>query len=273
MRHRVGEKTVSAADGRFGGRTAIVTGGGHGIGRAIALAFGREGANVVIAARDRSRMDATAAELAALGARALVRETDVASETQVTAMVGHALAEFGTIDVLVNNAGIAGPTALARDVTEEGWNESIDIDLSGAFYCAKHVAPSMMERKRGNIVNISSIAGRIGYALRTPYAAAKWGMIGLSHSLAAELGPYGIRVNAVLPGTTEGERIHRVITTRAAAEGKSVEEMREWYVKDIPLGRMVTEDEVAQTVLFLASDAASAITGQAISVCGGMCMR
>ena len=159
------------------------------------------------------------------------------------------------------------------DVTAESWDETLAVNLRGAFYCAKYVSAAMIERRRGSIVNISSVAGRIGYALRTPYAASKWGMIGLSHSLAAELGPHGIRVNAVLPGSTDGERLNRVIAARAATEGKPVEEVRDWYVRDIPIQRMVSEAEVADAVLFLASDQASGMTGQAVSVCGGFCMR
>src|SRR5207249_9140659 len=128
-----------------------------------------------------------------------------------------------------------GPHGLARDIDPGQWDETIGVNLSGAFYCARRVSGPMIERGRGSIVNIASVAGRIGYAQRTPYAASKWGMIGLSHSLAAELAPYGIRVNAVLPGSTEGERIERVVTARAAAEGTSIEEARAWYVKDIPM--------------------------------------
>ena len=131
----------------------------------------------------------------------------------------------------------------------------------------------MIERGRGSIVNISSVAGRIGYPLRTPYAASKWGMIGLRHSLASELGPHGIRVNAVLPGPIQGERIDQVIAARAQAEGKSFEEASQWFVKDIPLRRMPTSEEVAEAVLFLASDAAYALPGQAVTVCGGFRMQ
>jgi NAD(P)-dependent dehydrogenase (short-subunit alcohol dehydrogenase family) len=227
----------------------------------------------VLASRSKDKLEAVAGELRALGTKPLVSVTDVSDESHVAAMVAKTLAEYGAIDVLVNNAGIAGATALARDVPGESWNETIGINLTGAFLCAKHVSTSMMERKRGSIVNISSIAGRIGYALRTPYAASKWGMIGLSHSLAAELGPYGIRVNVVMPGSTEGERLNRVMTARAEKEGKPLAEVIDWYVRDIPLGRMVTAAEVAASVLFLASDAAAGVTGQVISVCGGACMR
>jgi NAD(P)-dependent dehydrogenase (short-subunit alcohol dehydrogenase family) len=187
--------------------------------------------------------------------------------------VREAVARTGRLDVLVNNSGIAGPTRLARDITAEEWRETLDTNLTGAFLFAKHAGAVMIEKRRGAIVNIGSVAGRIGYPLRTPYAASKWGMLGLSHSLAAELGPHGIRVNAVLPGTTEGERMQRVIAARAAAEGKTLEEAERWFTKDLPLQRMVTGDEVAAAVTFLASDAAAGITGQTVNVDAGYRMQ
>ena len=162
---------------------------------------------------------------------------------------------------------------MARDVTGDQWRETIDINLSGAFYCAKYVSAVMVAAQRGNIVNISSVAGRIGYPLRTPYAASKWGMIGLSHSLAAELGPHGIRVNVVLPGPIAGERIERVMRDRAKAEGRPYEDVRKAQVAGIPLGKMPTEAEVANMVVFLASSAASAVSGQAVNVDGGARMQ
>jgi NAD(P)-dependent dehydrogenase (short-subunit alcohol dehydrogenase family) len=258
---------------RFQDRAVIVTGAGYGIGREIALAFAREGANVALAGRSEDKLEAVAGEVRRLGRRPLVVATDVAVEAQVRELVGATRAGLGGVDVLVNNAGIAGPTKLARDIGEREWAETIETNLTGAFYCAKHASAVMIEQRRGSIVNISSVAGRIGYPLRTPYAASKWGMIGLSHSLAAELGPFGIRVNAVLPGATQGDRIEQVIANRARAEGKSLEEGRAWFVRDIPLGRMVTAAEVAEAVLFLASDAASGMTGQAVTVCGGYRMQ
>ena len=257
---------------RFKDRLVVVTGGGYGIGRGIALAFGREGAHVVLAARSRGKLEAVAGELRAMGTRPLVAEVSVSDEAAVAAMVRSAESEYGRIDVLVNNAGIAGPAGLARDIDSGGWRETIDTNLTGAFLCAKHVARGMIERKAGAIVNIGSVAGRIGYALRSPYAASKWGMIGLSHSLAAELGPHGVRVNIVLPGSTEGERLERVIRERAGAEGKSIEETRGFY-QNVPLGRLVTADEVASAVTFLASDDAKGITGQVLNVDAGFRMQ
>jgi NAD(P)-dependent dehydrogenase (short-subunit alcohol dehydrogenase family) len=258
---------------RFTGQTIIVTGGGYGIGRAIAIAFGREGGDVVIAGRSRDKLETVAAELRALGTRPLVVEADVRRDADVGRLFAEASATYGRLDVLVNNSGIAGPTALVRDVTLDEWRETMDVNLTGAFLCAKHASAVMIEARRGVIVNIASIAGRIGFPRRAPYAASKWGMIGLSHALAAELGPFGVRVNAVLPGAIAGERFEGVVRSRAQAAGKSYEEELDKALADTPLRRLVEAEEVAETVTFLASDAASGITGQALNVCGGLRMQ
>jgi NAD(P)-dependent dehydrogenase (short-subunit alcohol dehydrogenase family) len=257
----------------FAGQTIIVTGAGYGIGKHIALAFGQQGGNVVLAARSQGKLEAVADELRALGTRPLVVPTDVASEGAVRRMIDATMAEYGRIDVLVNNAGIAGPTALACDVTGDEWRQTIDVNLNGAFYCAKYASAVMIEARRGTIINIASVAGRVGYPLRTPYAASKWGMIGLSHSLAAELGPYGIRVNTVVPGPIEGQRIRDVFAARARAEGRSFDEVRQAFLQGIPTRRMPTETEVANTVIYLASEASSGIHGQALHVDGGFRMQ
>jgi NAD(P)-dependent dehydrogenase (short-subunit alcohol dehydrogenase family) len=258
---------------RFSDWTVIVTGGGAGIGRAIALAFGREGANVMVASRGKDKLDAVAAELRALGTKPMVATLSVTDEGAVSDAVRSAFERTGRLDVLVNNSGITGPAALARDISAQDFRDNLEVNLTGAFLFAKHASRVMIERRRGSIVNIASIAGRIGYALRTPYAASKWGMIGLSHSLAAELGPHGVRSNAVLPGPVRGERFDRVVAERAAAEGKSIEETERWYLKEMPLGRVVTPEEVATAVTFLASDDAASITGQALNVDGGFRMQ
>jgi NAD(P)-dependent dehydrogenase (short-subunit alcohol dehydrogenase family) len=258
---------------KFKGQTVVVTGGGYGIGRQVARAFAAEGANVVLAARSKDKLETVAGELGALGVRPLVFPLDVRVEAEVERMMKSTLETYGRLDVLINNSGIGGPTALARDVSAAEWQETIDVNLTGAFFCAKHASRGMIEVRRGNIVNIASIAGRIGFPLRTPYAASKWGMIGLSHSLAAELGPYGIRVNAVLPGGVEGDRFSAVLANRAKALGITAEEALQKVVGDTPLRRTIAEEEVAQTVVFLASDGASGITGQALNVCGGLRMQ
>ncbi len=251
------------------GRAAIVTGGGHGIGRAIALRFAAEGCAVVIAGTARERLEATARELHEKGARVQVSLTDVADEPAVERVVAGALSEFGRLDILVNNAGIAGPTASAVDVAREEWDRTLAINLTGALLCAKHVLPHMIAQKRGCIINITSVAGFIGYPLRGAYAASKWGLIGLTRTLALEAGPHGVTVNAIAPGSTRGERMSRVIKTRAAALGKSEAEIEREYLDPTALKRMVSEEDVAAMALFLASDEAASVTGETIAVSGG----
>lgn len=260
---------------RFADTVAVVTGGGYGIGEAIVTAMAEEGATVIIGARSKDKIEAVAQKIADAGGRAEAVVTNVANEEDVMRLIKTATEKFGGIDILVNNSGIAGPTKLASEVTSAEWHETIEVNLTGAFYCSKHAAAAMIGQKRGGaIVNISSVAGRIGYALRTPYAASKWGMIGLNHSLAAELGPYGIRVNCVCPGPVQGERIDAVIKARAEAAGVPLDVAAKQVASGIPLGRMVTADEVARAVLFFASERdSSGVTGQAFTVCGGFRMQ
>jgi len=251
------------------GRAAIVTGGGHGIGRAIALRFAAEGCAVAIAGTNRERLEATAQELRGQGARVQVSVTDVGDEAAVERMVAAAVAEFGRLDILVNNAGITGPTAAAVDIARAEWDRTLEINLTGALLCAKHALPHMIRAKSGRIINITSVAGFIGYPLRAAYAASKWGMIGLNRTLALEAGPHGITVNAIAPGSTRGERMSRVIQARAQALGKSDAEIEREYLDPTALKRMVAEEDVAATALFLASDEAASITGDTIAVSGG----
>jgi len=251
------------------GRAAIVTGGGHGIGRAIALRFAAVGCAVTIAGTNRERLDATAQELRGQGARVQVSVTDVGDEAAVERMVAGAVAAFARLDILVNNAGITGPTAAAVDIARVEWDRTLEINLTGALLCAKHALPHMIRAKSGRIINITSVAGFIGYPLRAAYAASKWGMIGLNRTLALEAGPHGITVNAIAPGSTRGERMSRVIQARAQAVGKSDAEIEREYLDPTALKRMVSEEDVAATALFLASDEAASITGDTIAVSGG----
>jgi NAD(P)-dependent dehydrogenase (short-subunit alcohol dehydrogenase family) len=250
-------------------KTAIVTGGGKGIGKEIALALAREGADVLVAARQPDVLEQTASEIQALGRRSLFCVIDVSDESQVEKMVKTALDSFGHIDILVNNAGVTGPTAAITNVTRDAWDEVLAINLTGAFLCARAVVPHMIARGSGKIVNISSIAGKMAYALRSPYAASKWGMLGLSCTLAQELGPYNIQVNAICPGPTAGERMTGVIAGRARETGRSVEEVERMYVEGTALKRMVDPKHVAAAVVFLCSEQSNSITGEAIEVSAG----
>ena len=256
-------------DRSIAGNTVIVTGGGYGIGKQIALTFGRYGANVVIAARSQSKLEEVATELRAMDTDPLALTVDISSDSDVQDMVDQVVEKYKSIDVLVNNAAIAGPTAMVPDIEKVDWQEAIDINLSGTFYCCKHVSKVMREAKSGNIITLSSVAGRTAYPLRAAYCVTRWGVIGLSHTLAAELGPYGIRVNAIVPGPIEGDRSENVFRTRADLDNTSVDEVKHFFTKDIPIGRLPTEQEVADSAIFLASGLSSGIHGQIIQVDGG----
>jgi len=250
-------------------QAAIITGGGQGIGKAIALKLAREGADVLVSGRHRDTLENTAREIEKLGRRSLVAVTDVSQESQVSAMVEAALQYFGRIDILVNNAGVTGPTAPITSVSRDEWDHVFAVNLTGAFLCAKAVIPHMIERRSGKIINISSIAGKLAYALRSPYAASKWGMIGLSRTLAQELGPHNIQVNAICPGPTAGDRMRGVIAGRARELGQTEAEVERLYVEGTALKRMVDPDHVAAMVVLLVSNEGSSITGEAIDVSAG----
>lgn len=250
-------------------KVSIVTGGGKGIGRIIAIRFAAEGAAVTVAGRNKDSVESVAQEIRERGGRALATLTDVADEASVREMVSATLASFGQIDILVNNAGIIGPTAPVTQVDLKEWKETLDINLTGAFLCARHALPAMIERRGGRIINITSIAGLMAYALRSPYAVSKWGMIGLTQTLAEEAGRYDITANAIAPGPVRGPRIDEVIRRRAGEMGRSVEEVERDYIEPIALKRMVEEEDIAAMALFLASEAGRNITGQTIEVSGG----
>jgi NAD(P)-dependent dehydrogenase (short-subunit alcohol dehydrogenase family) len=251
------------------GRVAIVTGGGGGIGRVIALRFTREGAAVVVAGPTDEKIKSVEKEILESGGRALAVRTDVADEPEVERMVAATLSAFGQVDILVNNAGVAGPTALVHNISLEDWERTFAINLRGAFLCAKHVLPFLIERRSGRLINITSIAGLQAYAYRSPYCASKWGMIGLTQTLAQEGGQFGITANAIAPGPVRGPRIERVIRNRAEEMKLPYEEVVRQYVEPTALKRMVEEEDIAAMALFLASDEGGNITGETLNISAG----
>ena len=252
--------TAEVSDSRV-----LVTAGGSGIGRAIALAFAGRGAQVQVCDLDPARvaeMDRPAEGLGAV-------QADVADEAAVARLFEATLARFGgRLDVLVNNAGIAGPTGPIESLELAQWDATFQVNVHGAFLCLRQAVPVMKAAGAGSIVNIASTAGLFGYPLRTPYAAAKWAVVGLTKSLAMELGPAGIRVNAVCPGSVEGPRIDRVIQAEAAARGVASETVRAGYQRQVSLRSFITADDIAETVLFLCSPQGRMISGQAFAVDG-----
>lgn len=193
---------------------------------------------------------------------------DVASESQVDDWLGRVLGDWGGIDVLVNNAGIAGPTADVEDITVDEWRRCLAVGLDSQFLTCRRVAPVMKQQRSGSIVNISSTAGLVGYGRRSPYAAAKWAVIGLTKSLAIELGPFGVRVNAVCPGSVSGDRMRRVVADQALASGREPSEIEAEYTQAQSIGRFVEPAEIADMCVFLASPEARMVSGQAIAVDG-----
>ena len=246
------------------GKVALVTGASSGIGRATAVALAGCGAAVAVNFhRNESGAEETRAQVVSAGGRATVIQADVTRSADVRALVERAAGELGPLDILVNNAGSLVERLKILELTEERWDEVIDLNLKSAFLCSQAVAASMMERKTGAIVNVSSIAGRNGGALGSiHYSTAKGGLITLTKGFAKELAPYGVRVNAVSPGVIDTPYHERFSTPEAMKA----------YVGGIPAGRVGTPEEVASVITFLASDAASYLCGETIEINGGMLM-
>ena len=256
---------------RLEGRKAIVTGAAKGMGAAITTTLAREGADVVLAARDTAPLDEVAEEVRALGRDAVVVGCDVTSEAEVRAMVARALEVFGgRIDILVNVAGVTGPIETpVQDIDVADFDHVVAANERGTFLPIKYVVPTMIRQRGGKIVNIGGTSGLRGYAMRTAYSASKWAVRGITRTVALELGPHNINVNAVCPGIVDGPRMQKLCEEKARLRGWSVDEVYDEYVQDMALKRVTTAEDVANAVLFMASDESRQITGQHIAVDGG----
>lgn len=271
---------------RLENQVAIVTGCARerGIGRAIALRLAREGANIAAADYCRSMseypdakfgqmqdLESLVAEIRKIGRKAIPVRVDVTNESEVAAMTEAAMKEFGRVDILCNNAGggVGGGPVVQQ--TLDSWNKTVAINLTGAFLCSKHVAPKIIAGgKGGRIINTASIAGKRGGPMMAAYSAAKHGVIGLTRSLALELGQFGITVNAVCPGFVETQLLEGLINMVGATRGMNREQVIKTFVAQVPMGRMETGDDVADVVAFLASADGGYMTGQALNICGGV---
>lgn len=248
------------------GLRVLVTAGAAGIGAAVTSALVEVGAKVHVCDVSEEVLDECRARIPNVGATL----ADVSDEAAVDRLFDDVVRRLGGLDVLVNNAGVAGPTSAIEDISVSDWRRCIDIDLTGQFLCARRAVPLIKAAGGGSIVNMSSSAGRFGYAFRTPYAAAKWGVIGLTQSLAKELGPSNIRVNAILPGIIKGPRMEGVIRDRAAKVGVPYGEMERQYLDRISMRRMTDPEDVAAMVVFLVSAAGRNLSGQSLGVDGNV---
>lgn len=246
------------------GLRVLVTAGAAGIGLEIARAFHGEGARVHVC-------DIDEAALAALP-RSLPKVTrskaDVSDRDQVARLFDETLSALDGLDVLVNNAGIAGPTGPVEAIDPAAWDRTLAVNITGQFNCARLAVPHLRQSGNASIINLSSAAGRLGFPMRTPYAASKWAVVGFTKSLAMELGASGVRVNAILPGSTDGPRIRSVFESKARARGLTLEEVQAQALSATSLKTLIPPEHVAAMAIFLASPRGASISGQAISVCG-----
>ena len=247
------------------GKTALITGGGRGIGRAIALAFARQGARVAVAARTAEQLQQVAAEI---GDNAIALICDVSDPQSVERMFAGLREKFGDADIMVNNAGVAESATLVN-TTDELWHRHLSINLSGTFYCTRAALPAMLKNGWGRVINVASIAGKTGAPYIAAYSASKHGVLGLTRSIALEVGASGVTVNAICPGYVDTEMVSRGVERITTRTGRSAEEALDSLKKMSPQNRLVTPEEVAAVALLLASEEGRGINGQGINVDGG----
>ncbi len=248
------------------GKRVLITAGAGGIGRAMTDVFYKAGARVHICDVVQAAIDETVKIFPGVTAT----PADVSKLEDVGQLFADVKKHLGGLDCLINNAGIAGPTGKVEDIQVEEWERCIAVDLNGMFYCTRLATPLIKAAGGGSVINLSSAAGRLAFPFRTPYSAAKWGVVGFTKSLSMEVGPDNIRVNAIQPGVVEGSRIDRVIDAKAKAMGISFEEQKKISLERVSMHRMVSPYDIANMALYLASDIGRNITGQAISVCAGV---
>ncbi|HYM69219.1 MAG TPA: SDR family NAD(P)-dependent oxidoreductase [bacterium] len=253
-------------------RVAIVTGAAKGMGGAICASLAREGAHVVAAAREAGALEALVEELRSREGhgRHLAVPTDVTAEEQVAALAHRTQSEFGRVDVLVNAAGVTGPieTPLHK-IDPDAWDHVLAVNLKGVFLCCRAVVPMMIEQRYGKIINIAGTSGLRGYRYRAAYSSSKWAVRGLTRTLALEVGPFNVNVNAICPGVVEGGRMTGIIAEKARVRGTTTEDVFGEYVHETALRRFSADDDVAHAVVFLASDDSRQITGHDLVVDGG----
>jgi len=251
-------------------KVAIITGGGRGIGKAISLAFAKEGAAVVVAARNLSRLEEVAKDIKSRGGKAKAIQTDISEYEQVKRMVAQTIDEYGQIDILVNNAAAMAITnADVVDMNMDNWDNTLAVTLTGTMLCSREVLKYMIPRRSGNIINISSVAGISGLPKESPYSATKWGIIGFTETLAIEVGKIGIRVNCISPGATRTQEFEDWVKRSAGDAGISYEEMMSKITDNNALKRIAEPSEIATCAVFLASDDSSAMTGHnLVASCG-----
>jgi 3-hydroxybutyrate dehydrogenase len=251
-------------------RIAIVTGAAKGMGHEICLTLGQAGAHLALAAREAAPLESLAREVEAVGRKALVQPTDVTDEAAVKALVARVLGAFGRIDILINAAGITGPIETpVWEINEQDWDTVLAANLKGTFLPTKHVLPTMIEHRYGKIVNISGTSGLRGYKYRAAYSSSKWALRGFTRTVALEVGPYNINVNALHPGIVAGDRMDRLCREKARKRGWTEEQVHAEYVAEMALRRVTTAEDIARAVCFLASDDSRNMTGQSVTVDGG----
>jgi 3-oxoacyl-[acyl-carrier protein] reductase len=255
----------------LGNRVAVVTGAAKGMGRDICLALAGAGAHLALAAREAAPLESLAREIESRGSRALVQPTDVTDEGAVKALVSRVLATFGgRIDILVNAAGVTGPIETpVWEIDERDWDAVLAANLKGTFLPTKHVLPAMIAQRYGKIINISGSSGLRGYKNRAAYSSSKWALRGFTRTVALEVGPYNVNVNALHPGIVGGPRMDRLCREKAAKRGWTPERVHQEYVEEMALRRVTTAQDIASAVCFLASDDSRNMTGQSVTVDGG----